>query len=62
MNEASKITATRPQLMARHALTCRSCRGNVALITNSPNHLTKLEAMASIDWCTFRKAHRRAHS
>ncbi len=57
-----KISTTRPRLMARHALTCTSCKGNVATLINSPGHLAKLEAMAAIEYCTFRRAGRRAHS
>lgn len=57
-----KISTTRPKLMAHHALRCRACTGNVAILTNSPSHLAKLEAMASIEWCTFRKQGRKAHA
>lgn len=62
MHKPTEITTTRPQIMARHALACRSCRGSVALLTNSPDHLAKLEALCAIEWCTFRKSGRRVHS
>lgn len=62
MRETRQITTTRPQAMARHALSCGSCRGSIALLTNSTSHLAKLEAMAAIEWCTFRKSGRRVHS
>ena len=58
----NETTTTRPKQMAQHALRCGSCKGNVAIITNSPDHLAKLEAMAAIEWCTYRTSGRRVHA
>jgi len=55
-------TTTRPQTMARHALSCRSCKAHVATITNSPGHLERQEALAAIEWCTYRRSQRKAHA
>jgi hypothetical protein len=58
----TETTTTRPRVMAQHALRCTTCKGNVAVITNSTDHLAKLEAMAAIEWCTYRKSGRRMHA
>lgn len=58
----TRTTTVRVQQMARHALSCRSCKGNVALIQNGASHLEKQEAMATIEWCAFRRENRRAHA
>lgn len=58
----TQTSTTRPQIMARHALSCSSCKAHVATITNSPTHLARQEALAAIEWCTYRRQLRKAHS
>ena len=55
-------TTTRPKEMAKHALTCRSCAPHVYTITHNPSHLPRQEALAAIEWCTYRRQQRKAHA
>lgn len=55
-------TTSRPKEMARHALTCTSCAPHVVTVTTSTNHLARMEALAAIEWCTYRRSLRKAHA
>lgn len=58
----NEIDSLRTQRIAKHALSCTTCKPNVARLVNSPTHLERQELLCAIEYCELRHSRRELHA